>query len=409
MKCIHVLKLCYGYKLLTLQVTTELMGKVERPIAEYEVTPPYQSPLTDVIAEETKQLFDKDDTSTTSGIDSGASDQVSQSSDEDSDFEPDIDPDITIPKLNLRPEKLDAIYIPEPKRGWRQYDFDMANIDLPPYEFKSPFPEFVEEIDLKQMAKLNWNWRNHLKAKTGPRDPDLESILDRLVEFEKLQKDTVEWETKRAMQLKRAIPKRIYSAKTKDKRCDSNCLQTTCFGDCPEKLVQSNSCENCRQALCTGTCKDLKYDQRMRQPRVEEERPVTFKSLFPRACVSCQKRHNAKFINANNLILGAQRFNNATYSRGQSALRTKDLRPKCSPTLTKDVLQEFEKLNVEPTQPSRPSTSISFARPRSRNAMLPGKSFNSQRKNSLTDVDKIRQTSKRKNVKSKTKRPKTAG
>ncbi|KAL4235152.1 hypothetical protein ACF0H5_006790 [Mactra antiquata] len=397
------------------QVISDLMGPSERPTSSYDGPADDKSPFVEELVAETKKLLDNDDAFSTSGIDSGASDAESPSSDEDSDFEPDIDQTINIPDLNLRPEKLDHFYIPEPKRGWRQYDFDMTNIDLPPYEFQSPFPEDLEDLDLGQMARLKWNWRNHVKVKKT-REPDLEGMLDRLVEFEKLQKDTIDWENKRAAQVKKALPRRNNSAKSlqslvKDKRCESSCLQATCFGDCPEKLSASVSCEHCRQSYCTGTCKEVKYEQRMRQARQEEERPVTPKSPFPRACTSCQKRHNAKFINANNLVLGTQRYNNATFNRGQGSLKTKDLRPRTPAGLPKDVLKEFEKMNIDPSPPPRPSTSASIARPRSRNAMFPGKSFSSQRKNSLTELDKIGKPPKNKRAKTviKLKRPKTAG
>jgi len=376
-----------------------------------EQTPQDQSPLVNELVEETRNLVDNDDTSTTSGVDSGASDNASSDSDTDSDYEPEIDENITIPQFNLRPERLDSIYVPEPKRGWRQYDFDMTNIEVPKYEFANPFPEYIEDqLDLKQMAKLKWNWRNHLKTNV-PREPDLEGVLDRLVEYERLQLDTIDWEKKRASQQKKQMPRRNFSSKSlviKDKRCDPNCLQNACFGDCPEKLVQSNTCEFCKQVFCTSTCKETKYDQRMRQQRAEEERPITPKTPFPRACPSCQKRHNAKFINANNLILGSQRFNNATYTRGQSALKTKDYRPRTPSTLSRDMLKEFERLNMDMAQ-SRPSTVVS-SRPRSRNGLLPGKSFNSQRKNSLTELDKVGMMKKKRTKPStKLKRPKTAG
>ncbi|XP_060553511.1 uncharacterized protein LOC132714629 isoform X3 [Ruditapes philippinarum] len=397
-------------------LAAELMGPTERPASDYDGPADDKAPFVEELIAETKKYIENDDTSTTSGIDSGASDNESPSSDEDSDFEPEIDEDIVIPELNLRPEKLDAIYKPEPKRGWRQYDFDMSNIDIPPYEFQSPFPEDLEGLDLRQMAKLKWNWRHHVKSK-APRESDLEGVLDRLVEFEKLQADTIEWENKRAAQIKKALPRRNNSSKSlqsllkdKEKRCDSDCLQATCFGDCPEKIMTRPTCENCRQAYCTGTCKDLKYEQRMRQARMEEERPVTPKPPFPRACTSCQKRHNAKFINANNLILGSQRLNNTTFSRGISSQKPRDMRPKTPNSLPKEVLKEFEKMNIDASLPPRPNTTLAINRPRSRSSMFPGKSFNSQRKNSLTDLDKVG-TVKKKRTKSavKGKRPKTAG
>ena len=370
-----------------------------------------KSPLIDILQEETKQLVEgeqDDDASTTSGIDTAASDIEVVSSETDSDFEPVIIADVNIPELNLRPEKLDAIYVPEPKRGWRQFDFDMSNLDQPPYEFKNPFPDYLDDVDLKQMAKQKWNWRHHIKQKTGPRPEDLEGILDRLVELEKLQMDTVAWEQKRIAQMRKSASRRSGSAKIKDRRCCSQCLQSTCCGDCPDKLVQSNTCDFCRQSLCTGTCKEMTYDQRMRQGRIEDERPITPKIPFPRACTTCQKRNPSKFLNANNLILGQPRFNNATYSRGQCAHKVKDLRPKTATGFPVEVVREFEKLGLETTQPPRPNTAMSITRPRSRNSLYPGKSFNSQRKNSLTEVDKPSFIRRRRSKSAKNIRPKTA-
>ena len=379
--------------------------------SERESTPDEKSPLIEILQEETRQLAETerdDDASTTSGIDTAASDNEVVSSETDSDFEPVIIADVNIPELNLRPEKLDAIYVPEPKRGWRQFDFDMSNIDLPPYEFKSPFPEYLDDVDLKQMAKQKWNWRHHLKQKTGPRPADLEGILDRLVELEKLQMDTVAWEQKRMTQMRKSASRRSGSAKIKDRRCCPQCLQATCCGDCPDKLVQSNTCDFCRQSLCTGTCKEMTYDQRMRQGRIEDERPITPKIPFPRACNTCQKRNASKYINANNLILGQPRFNNATFSRGQCAHKVKDLRPKTVTGFPSEVVREFEKLGLETTQPPRPNTAMAITRPRSRNSLYPGKSFNSQRKNSLTEVDKPSVLRKRRSKSAKNVRPKTA-
>ena len=379
--------------------------------SETDSIPEEKSPLIELLQEETRQLAETgrdDDASTTSGIDSAASDNEIVSSETDSDFEPVIIADVNIPELNLRPEKLDAIYVPEPKRGWRQFDFDMSNIELPAYLFKSPFPDYLVDIDLKQMAKQKWNWRHHLKQRTGPRPSDLEGVLDRLVELEKLQMDTVAWEQKRSIQLRKSASRKSGSAKLKDRRCCSQCLQATCCGDCPEKLVQSNTCEFCRQSFCTGTCKEVTYDQRMRQARVEDERPITPKVHFPRACSTCQKKNASKFINANNLILGQPRFNNTTFSRGQFAYKVKDLRPKAETSFSQDIVSEFEKLGIEPTQP-RPNTAMPITnRPKSRNSLYPGKSFNSQRKSSLTETDKASALKKRRSRSAKTIRPKTA-
>ncbi|KAK3608066.1 hypothetical protein CHS0354_031054 [Potamilus streckersoni] len=347
-----------------------------------------------------------DDVSTTSGIESSnSSDDSSSEEDEDSDFEPEVDPNREIPDLNLRPEKLDKLYIPEPNKGWRKFDFDMDIVDLPPYDFKNPFPEELADIDLRQIAKTKGNLSQY---RPSSKDTPLDSIFDRLIEMERYQMETEEWENKKSRQAQTKKKSANTATKIKDKRCCNLCLQPTCFGDCPEKVAQSNTCENCRQIFCTGTCKCLKYDQRMRLPREKEERPLTPKHLYPYACPTCQRKHTAKYINANNLILGVSKVNNATFSKGQNSLRPKDMRPKSETSFNVDMLQEFEKLGIIPTQPPpRPHTSFS-RRPKSRNSMLMGKSINSQRKDSLTEPEKVLNI-KRKRSKLRQKRPKTAG
>ncbi|XP_060077986.1 uncharacterized protein LOC132557507 [Ylistrum balloti] len=356
----------------------------------------------------------KDDDVSTSGIDSthSAEEDISSSSsssDEDSDYEPSVDRNRDVPDLNLRPEKLDSFVIPDSAKGWRKFDFDVDETDIPPYEFEEVLPESFRELDFRQIARLKWSWRDQTKDR--PNDGITEDIMDRMVELERLQMETEDWEQKRSVQLLKKR-QRVISAKGghKDKRCCNRCLQPACSGDCPEKFVQSEICDLCRQPFCIGNCKDNKYEQRMRQTRnVDDEKPPTGPKPLASRCKSCQSRHNGKLINANNLVLGRPKSGNVTYSRGVASVKPKDIRhigPDMA--INAEVIRDFEKLGMDPYQSSRPSTAR-VQRPRSRNAAHPGKSFYSQRRDSLTDTEKNIAKLNRKKAKSiRLRRPKTA-
>lgn len=360
----------------------------------------------------------KDDDVSTSGIDSTQSndDDISSSSsdsEEDSDYEPSIDQNRDVPDLHLRPEKLDSFSIPDSAKGWRKFDFDANEYDIPVYEFADPLPEPYQEIDLRQTARLKWSWRDQTKHRPG--DSELEDVLDRMVDLEKLQMDTEDWEHRRSAIIMNRRSKRAASAKpTRDKRCCNRCLQPACTGDCPEKNVSSDVvCELCRQNYCTGNCKETKYEQRMRQPRIEADDKLQSKPPLPRgsSCKSCNTKSNAKLINANNLVLGRPKSGNVTFNRGIASAKQKDLRPLRPETPNTEIIRDFEKLGIEPFQSSRPNSRLQ--RPRSRNSLAPGKSFFSQRRDSLTDLDASSKSnsaklSKRKSKSAKIRRPKTA-
>ncbi|XP_021375884.1 uncharacterized protein LOC110464787 isoform X3 [Mizuhopecten yessoensis] len=355
----------------------------------------------------------KDDDVSTSGIDSTHSAEdissSSSSSDEDSDYEPSVDRNRDVPDLNLRPEKLDSFVIPDSAKGWRKFDFDVDETDIPPYEFEEVLPESFRDLDFRQIARLKWSWRDQTKER--PNDGVTEDIMDRMVELERLQMETEDWEQKRSVQLLKKR-QRVASAKggQKDKRCCNRCLQPACTGDCPEKFVQSEICDMCRQPFCVGNCKDNKYEQRMRQIRnVDDDKPPSGPKTLTSRCKSCQSRHNGKLINANNLVLGRPKSGNITYSRGIASSKPKDMRhigPDMA--INSEVIRDFEKLGMDPYQSCRPSTAR-VQRPRSRNAAHPGKSFSSQRRDSLTDTDKNIAKLNRKKAKSiRLRRPKTA-
>ncbi|XP_041375326.1 uncharacterized protein LOC121388155 isoform X2 [Gigantopelta aegis] len=302
-----------------------------------------------------------------------------------------------MPEVHLRPERLDSIYVPENKKDPRRFDFDAENYDIPPYDFGHPIPEPYNKLDLKLIAKQNYEWRDIIKTK--PKEEYIERYLDRIVEIEKNQLETEEWESRRLKQLQIRRPRNL-SARPRDRRCCSTCLQPACIGDCPDKFVSTNVCTLCRQPLCEGSCLETTYEDRSRHDREDEEEIKTYLKPSRRICQCCQTKHNAKLINANNLILGRPKSSNSTYSRGQGSTRPKDLRPCSVNDINAEVLKDFEKLGIEPSRPppAKPN------RPRSRSLLIPGKSYSSNRKDSITDQERLR---KRKSKSAKLKRPKS--
>ncbi|KAK7114585.1 uncharacterized protein [Littorina saxatilis] len=366
---------------------------------------------------ESAKLFN-DDLSTTSGIDSdgddsdgddnndGVDEDDGDSSDsEQGGFEPSLDDirrQMPHPQsvFRLRPEKLDAIYVPEDKRDMRRFDFDAEKVDLPPYLFKNPLPDSVAKVSLRLCAREGSDWRDYVKAAPLPEAP-LKAMMDRLVELERYQIVTEDWEARKLRGQARRQEKsekngtssgRSGSSRLRDRRCCGLCLQAACVGDCPEKrLPTASRCEKCHQPLCTGACQDSSYEERMRRVRSSDNLDLEDKPPPPppprspsRGCHSCLRRHNGKVLNANNLVLGRPKSSYATYSRGKSSQRQKDLRPASAANMHGSLVKDFERMGIDPHQPAPPSKPP-ISRPRSRNGLLPGKSSRSNRKFSITD------------------------
>ncbi|PVD20530.1 hypothetical protein C0Q70_18686 [Pomacea canaliculata] len=381
-----------------------------------------------------------DDASTTSGVESDSGeaqgndsdidkkdddDDEGDSSDSDAEgFEPSLDDARRqIPSaqniFQLRPEKLDAIYIPQDKRDMRRFDFDAGNVELPPYEFKSPVPDSLENVNLRLCAKDGVSWREQVSPGLVASLPqNVVGMVNRLVELEKYQLVTQEWEARKLRQQnKRQLSSsgggqnRATSARVRDKRCCGLCLQAACVGDCPEKHLNVSGggrCDRCFQLLCPGSCQDTKYEQRMRLTRsgsgildLSDNPPPLPPRPVSLGCHSCQQRHNAKLINANNILLGRPKSSNSTYSRGKASASPHDLRPLSAASLNASLLKDFERMGIEPQQVAtiakRPPSRL-----RSRNGLVPGKSLRSNRRESLTEASHNR---KRKFV---FRRPRTA-
>ena len=262
-------------------------------------------------------------------------------------------------------------------------------------------------------------------------------IIDRIVELEKLQKQTLEFEKHRRDQAKQAKERaqarsrlggaRIQCAKVwREKRCCVDCLQVCCVGDCNEHKKYSDTlCVQCDENHQEGPCNQVVYESRSRGQLDPEEdsmskTPNGLRSR-PKSCNSCKRQTNAKLINANYLVLGRPKSGHATFARGQSSAKPRDLRPQVDSAISATLEEDFEKLGIDATQgkptpkppKDRPNTACSERQRhfKGRVGIVPGKSYFSQRRMSLTDRSgrqRMKSATQKRKPSFRKQRPKTA-
>ncbi len=313
--------------------------------------------------------------------------------------------------LKMRPEKVDSLDLPEYKRGdRRKYDFEVSTSEIPVYAFPGPLSDDLQELDLRDLSGKNKDWREVMTS-DDPVDPEEEYILDKLSGYAKLEQKTIEAERIRAAKVKavreRQQRSRIYgmarvqSAKTwRERRCCGSCMQPACVGDCPTKpLAVGSGCSVCGERDCSGDCSVAVYDSRTRTPADDSSDTPTAPPSRPRSCTTCRARHAAKYINANQLLQGRPRSSHATYSRGQQFQGKPETRFDRRNDIEPELVQEIQTWDINPREASdvrEQSNDIithredAPTRRRGRAAAIPGKSWFSQRRYSLTDKGRYR-------------------
>ncbi|CAH1270604.1 FAM217A [Branchiostoma lanceolatum] len=319
-----------------------------------------------------------------------------------------------IPDLQLKP---DSVELEDIERFFDDYDSDDSKEgESDVFLFPDFLPKPFNEWDLQELALLsNKNWKDAVRVK--PKGHYLD-IIERLMEFERLQLQTIQWEMEKSRPSSRAASRSgagrdrsAALAKPKagqGKPCHPDCVQPMCAGNCIQKRVPSGrACIHCRQRYCTGTCKEHGYDSHQRQPpREEDDRKGSPSRLTrPKSCTPChsKQRSNASVINENNTVLGRPKSSNTTFSRGQSSAPSKPIREHtyASSKSKSNDAQKHEKTAARPPTGRRT--------PGGRDKVMPGKSFSSQRRHSLTDLTATQARDKQStNGTTKRKRPKTA-
>ncbi|XP_071786045.1 uncharacterized protein [Asterias amurensis] len=276
---------------------------------------------------------------------------------------------------------------------------------------QEPYPEPLSEpycyFDLLELSLLKEDWRHAVR--TVP-DGIEAQLIDRLIEMERLQIASAELE--RGVRV--ATPKRVMSAMQirkgwntaasvpteraqsalarprQSKNCSPACLQPLCSGTCETKQdsLAHGGCHHCKQEYCQGSCTEFGYHLHIRQPRDEE---VNIPPPRPKSCKSCNSRTSSRksTINNNTVILGRPKSAFATFS----SAKQRSGKSKSISSEARSVSDQMAQLELSSTpdaggdKPARPKTApgSSRSKPRGRNSMLPGKSFTSQRRHSLTD------------------------
>ncbi|XP_071497834.1 uncharacterized protein [Diadema antillarum] len=286
---------------------------------------------------------------------------------------------------------------------------------------QDPFADALSEpychMDLLELSMMDKDWRTIIR--TAP-DADDAALMERMIEMEKLQYQTAEWESQQSSPKRRsasalglrkgwndtaAIPtERAHSALAKPKQsknCCEECLQLVCAGDCPNKNAAGRGlCIHCRQPYCNGVCTEFGYHLHIRHARQEEK-----KKRRPKSCHTCRRSKTPNnTINTNNIILGRPRSGFATYSSSRVQSARANRMTVASTEGAEHVSDRMEKLGLsarkyadksgdegederegKSDKKARPRTAGSRRQIRGRDALIAGKSFQSQRRFSLTE------------------------
>ncbi|XP_022092028.1 uncharacterized protein LOC110980045 [Acanthaster planci] len=310
----------------------------------------------------------------------------------------------TPPNFDLPPEDLDV----DNYRGMFRYHSSSAG-----KKKQDPFPEALSKpycyLDLLELSLLKEDWRHAIRAVP---DGVEEKLIDRLIEMERLQITSAEWEKSQRL----APPKRAASAtqvrkgwnataalpteraqsalarSRQSRNCSPDCLQPLCAGECKIKRdPPSGGCCHCKQAYCQGSCTEFGYHLHIRQPRQaeEEESPPRPKSC--KSCTTGRTSNRKSTANTNTAVLGRPKSAFATFSSARQMVR----KPRPISAVALKASEDLANLELSSAvgasgdQSSRPKTASSSSgsrlKSRGRDSMLPGKSFTSQRRRSLTD------------------------
>jgi hypothetical protein len=181
------------------------------------------------------------------------------------------------------------------------------------------------------------------------------------------------------------------------------------------ELKRELRCNECKRITCLGNCapgQDYHLYKRnvstistqsspSKQPSLSNGSHVRDQHRCKHGCTTCSTsncRTTADIINANAIMTSLNnnttnrlRSSKATYSYGQKSQRpTVDLRPRSMHQVTREMKIKFEQANLSPVVvvPLFEDQSQSMLNKRSpkksTNGLLPGKSFRSQRRDSLT-------------------------
>lgn len=171
-------------------------------------------------------------------------------------------------------------------------------------------------------------------------------------------------------------------------QCTPDCVQVACVGDCPDKVHATSVCPKCDRKGCSGICKPTPYSNHSRLPAdLDTSANVKAKARAqrPKSCSSCLRVSNpARETNAQQLSLGRPKSSHTTYSRARKSVRrTTDLR-KTPTDLSANIDRDQLRTPASGCAITSPPRARSARTRRGRDSIAPHKSYNSQRRISLT-------------------------
>lgn len=179
------------------------------------------------------------------------------------------------------------------------------------------------------------------------------------------------------------------------------------------ELKRELRCNECKRMTCLGNCapgQDYHLYKRTissipppssKQPSLSNASIIRDHHRCKHGCTTCStnsSRTTADVINANAIITSLNNTNSnrlrsskTTYSYGQRSQRPPvDLRPRSMHQVTRDMKMKFEQAHLSPVvvvpllEDESHSMLTKRSQKKSTNGLLPGKSFRSQRRDSLT-------------------------
>ncbi|UJR26469.1 hypothetical protein I4U23_007796 [Adineta vaga] len=319
------------------------------------------------------------------------------------------------------------------------YSFDLtSDTSADVYDYPNPFVEEYDRVIVaqSQFQSNNGNTESNLRDlyrdnKIKPElDPNIKAVFEKCIKLARLQTNTIKWEQRRRQNLvtyNRLMKTTAIDASStnisgnfstknnsnekdlrelneikRDLRCNE-CKRITCLGNCApgqnyhlyKRVVSSIPSQTLSARQLSATNGSLNNRDQQRCKRGYTTYPIN-------TCRTTTDliNSNTMLTNVNNTSANRIRSSRTTFTYGQKNQRsTVDLRPRSVRQISRDVKMKFEQANLSPVVVvplfEDESRSILAKHPQSRatNGLLPGKSFRSQRRNSLTMISPQKMTS----------------
>ncbi|CAF1344691.1 unnamed protein product [Adineta steineri] len=304
-----------------------------------------------------------------------------------------------------------------------EYLFELAtDTSLSVYDYKSPFTEEYDQILSNQSQFQTNNGNNDSNLRDlyrdnkikSERDPNIKAVFEKCIKLARLQANTIKWEQRRRQNLM------TYNRLLKNSTLETS--TTNIVGNYSSKNNNNNNdmrdindlkrdlrCNECKRVTCLGNCapgQNYHFYKRIvssisnqtfssRQSSISNGLNNRCKSGYTTYPINSSRNStdltntytSVTTLNTNTNANNRIRSSRTTFSMGQKTQRsTADLRPRSVRNVTRDVKMKYEQSNLSPVVVVPLFEDESRPKQKSTNGLLPGKSFRSQRRDSLTMI-----------------------